>query len=641
MRRSLGALALTALSLALASPARGDCNDPFAKPGEVLDFHIRIKKADWQALKASSIPTIDSATMVDSPACTAKFPEYPVEFRCGPDGPWLKVGLRKKKGTERGVEAPEKPPLKIDINEDFMGKVPEAKGQRWPAALGDLGYRKLTLNNGQGNKPAQITEPLLLPILLSEHVTLRLLKREVSSSPATAYARLTLYFDGAAQGEYHGVYILIEDVDRNAVKRRWGKADGRLLKASTPDCTAEVEYDDGPPNDAAAAFQAWIDKDPAKFPGTWLAESNKGVDVDSLLRQEAIREILVNGNDTIINSRAWLVWNEWGLGNNWLAYDPPKGVRQYMPWDVDLSFGNQNSACAPNQLACRAEFPLLDYCKPMPTTPGWPQTKSKVGQRTACHPEIQKRYLQIMCQLTNGPMSAPKILEVWEEANRTVRPIIPQETAFIWGGKDPLSTTTFKSYGSEYERLKRWIPDRIRSVQQQITALGVPCSAGCMAGAKDTCSYLGCPGERRCENNQWTECRGIAPGCPPPPTAGPSPDGGAPATDARPPGGDGAGPGGSGGAGGGTGGVSGGGSGGATGAGGSSPPGTGGGTTPPRTGGTPRGGAGGGGEPDPTTTSMASGCGCVVGQRWQASGAGLLGPLLAALAALRARRRRR
>src|SRR5688572_9275889 len=115
-----------ALVVGLGS-ARADCRDPFGKPNELLDFHIKIKRADC-----------------DRGACEAKYPEFQAEFRCGSADPWLQIALRKKRGEERGVEAPLKPPMKIDFNEDFMGMVPAAKGQRWPANFGELGYRKIT-----------------------------------------------------------------------------------------------------------------------------------------------------------------------------------------------------------------------------------------------------------------------------------------------------------------------------------------------------------------------------------------------------------------------------------------------------------------------------------------------------------------
>jgi hypothetical protein len=538
------AVAALALVTAVSAEGRADCNDPFGKPNEVLDFHVRLKRADWNALLASRGPNVDGQPP-DSAGCMYQYPVFPAEFRCGNETAWLKIGLRKKRGEERGVEAPLKPPLKLDFNEDFMGRVPEAKGQRWPAVMGELGFRKLSLNNGQGNKPAGRT--LILPILLSEHVALRLLKREVPSSPGTAYAKVTLYFDDKPEGEYHGLYILIEDIDRTAIRRRWVEHAGKLIKATKDNCSPEVVYDDGPPNEASAAFSALLAKNPASFGATWTDEVAKGVDLDSLLRQEAIREILVNGDDTITTSATA---SREGL--NFFAFDPKVGRRQYMPWDVDLTFGQQNEFCAPTNLKCSPTQPLFRFC---------PDSLSRIGKMTACNAEVQKRYLQIMCQMTNGSMSSAEIVKVWDQADATARPVIPLEKDLIWRGMDPLSTSIDKSYGAEYVRLKGWIPQRIASVRQQIVAKGIACPAGCTAGAKEACNYLACPGERRCENNLWTECRPMA-GCPAampgpgvdggtvvPPTPGPDggarADGGAAMADAnRPPGGGGAGGGG-------------------------------------------------------------------------------------------------
>ena len=160
-----------------------------------------VSKADWQAiLDEDASKANPDGDMFAPPQCMYKYQQYRAEFRCGDSGPWLKISLRKKRGQERGNEAPQKPPLKIDFNQDFMGAVPEANGQSWPATFGDLGYRKLTLANGQGNKPPSRTDNLMLPILMTEHVALRLLKREVPATPSTAYAKVYLHLDGAEQG---------------------------------------------------------------------------------------------------------------------------------------------------------------------------------------------------------------------------------------------------------------------------------------------------------------------------------------------------------------------------------------------------------------------------------------------------------
>lgn len=128
-----------------------------------------------------------------------------------------------------------------------------------------------------------------------------------------------------------------------------------------------------------------------------MAEAEKGVDLDTLLRQEAIREIIVNGDDTLSYSAV-----RSNQGSNWLAFEPRVGLRQFMPWDVDLTFGQQYTVCQPTPLKCAPTTPLLRHCA---------TTTSIIGKLTVCHGEIQKRYLQIMCQLTNGTLGALGALE--------------------------------------------------------------------------------------------------------------------------------------------------------------------------------------------------------------------------------------
>jgi hypothetical protein len=483
---------MAALALSWTSNAEADCNDPFGKPTELLDFHLQMSRADWNALVANR----------PADTCDAVYKDFKAQFRCGTEGPWMKIAVRKKRGEQRGVEAPQKPPLKLDFNETFMDTVPEAMGQSWPAGMGKLGYRKLTLNNGQGNKYGTTVIPL--PILMAEHVAMRLLKRELPSAPGTAYAKITIHTEDKPDGEYHGVYILLEDIDKSALRRRFGNDGGRLVKNSKDTCPAQVEFDDGPPNAAKTAFDAW-------YPGaasSTIESASKGLDLDTLLRQEAIREILVNGDDSIATSVS-----TGGMGLNWYYFDPGAGLRHFIPWDTDLAFGQQNENCAPTPLKCPPTDKIGRWCP----------TASQLGRVTVCQNNIRKRYLEIMCQLINGSMAAEEILKVWEEAYATVKDVVPLEKDIAWGGRNPADPSINKSFGAEYIRLKSWIPARINSVRSQIT-----CAPGCTAGAKESCSYLACQGERRCENNKWTACQPVAncalPGMTP---VTPAPDGGA------------------------------------------------------------------------------------------------------------------
>jgi uncharacterized membrane protein YgcG len=564
-------------ALAWVAPALADCNDPFGKPNELLDFHFQMSRADWNALVANR----------PGEACNAVYRDFPVQFRCGTEGPWMKVALRKKRGEQRGIEAPQKPPLKVDFNETFMGTVPEAMGQSWPPSFGKNGYRKLTLNNGQGNRFMNMTIPL--PNLMAEHVAMRLLKREVPATPGTAYAKVTIHTEDKPDGEYHGVYILFEDIDKAALRRRFGTDVGKLVKNSKDACNPQTEYDDGAPNAATAAYNAWF----GGAASSTVEQASKGLELDSYLRQEAIREILVNGDDTIATSVS-----NGGMGLNWFYFDPREGLRHFIPWDTDLAFGQQNENCAPNSLKCLPTERIGRWCA----------NPSGLGRVTVCQNQIRRRYLEVMCQLINGSMSAPEILKVWEEAYQTVKDVVPLERELIWNGRDPTDPGIFKSFGQEYGRLKTWIPQRINSVRSQIS-----CAQGCTEGQTESCAYLTCPGERRCQGGAWTPCRAtVACGGGAPTTA---PDGGATSDGGGPPPVDGGSPpvsppgqGGSGG------------SGGAAGAAGGTPPSSGGGGS---TGGggapapvPPSGPAPGSGTPAPPAgMSEPGGCQCDLGTR--------------------------
>ncbi len=72
--------------------------------------------------------------------------------------------------------------------------------------------------------------------------------------PARVFVQLTV--EGV--NEYHGVYVLIEDLDKTAVRRRLGTTCGRLMKTTQVECPDEVDFDDGVPNESAARFQSWL-----------------------------------------------------------------------------------------------------------------------------------------------------------------------------------------------------------------------------------------------------------------------------------------------------------------------------------------------------------------------------------------------
>jgi MYXO-CTERM domain-containing protein len=464
--RRLIVLATLATTLIGARSADADCDDPFADPDDVLDFHLRMPRASWDALRFADLV---------GDGCDAQYPYEQVEFRCGDSEPWIPIGARHKRGDQRGLDTDQKPPLKLDFNRITAG-------QRWPAARGELGFRKLSLNNGQPDNPGGTATALG-----TEHFAWRLIKREVPVSSATAYVRLWAHVLDAGGGEaveYHGLYILIEDIDRTALRARFGDAhdQGLLVKTTTGSCRDQVELDDGGINAATESMAAWLALDPAgAYDGGWLGETGRHMAIDDLLRQEAVREVLGNNRDTPLGPHY----------SNYVAFDPIDGIRHYLPWDLDDCFGP-----VPQEVD-----PLLGLVD-----------CSSLGDRTRCDERIRPRYLAIACQLIQGTLAQERLVAEWLALDALVRPIVANEVAPVWedAGRDPLDEATYGTYASEVSRIQGWIETRIPHVRAQLEAEGVSCPENCAEGASEPCERLACAGERRCEAGRWTTCEVVA-----------------------------------------------------------------------------------------------------------------------------------
>lgn len=454
--------------------ARADCGDPFARPDEVLDFHFRVSTAEWAQLQSSG-PSQEG--------CDGQYPYVPAEFRCGDSEPFLAVSIRRKRDRS---ETRSKLPLKLDFNRTVPG-------QRWPASLGELGYRKLTLNSGQADDAGRtsLTQPAnpgTLSALLTEHFAWRLMRQELPEASGVAFARVTLHFTDTGATHYQGLYILIEDIDRTTVRARFGKDQGSLLKTTDLNCVDELVFEDGPPNDAGDGVAAWLAQQPGDFAGGWYARTNQAMHLDPLLRQEALRELLANGADTVLGNR-----------NNYFALDLRGDRRWFLPWDLD------------------------DMFRPFPQVraPDMPLSRCGTGGRCASNrfataireqPEIRARYLEVMCQIAGGVAHEQKLLSELQALDALVRPIVATEVASIWAplGRDPLDQMTAGTYAAEVERMKAWIPARIQAVRSLIEAEGGACSADCPEGETSPCEYLGRPSRRTCSAGRWSTCERVA-----------------------------------------------------------------------------------------------------------------------------------
>jgi hypothetical protein len=463
------------ISIAIAfvsAPSLADCEDPFLDPDEVVELHLHLSLDEWGLLQQSEQSSSD---------CAGQYPYFEVGFSCGDEEP-ISIGVRRKRDRS---ETKQKLPLKLDFNRFVTG-------QRWPTAMGDLGFRGLSLNSGQPDDAAGLdsngpgSNTGLQSALLTEHLAWRLMKEELPEAGGVAFARITLHFEDTGESRFQGIYVLIEDIDRTAIKRRFTASQGALYKTTEPACVDEVVFDDGTPNNTREAFDEWLGLDPTEFSGTWLERSQQSVQLDALLRQEALRELFANEADTVL-----------GTGNNVITLDLFDGRRLYFPWDLDDMFRPQpqiRDPLTPLIVACGGE---VSQC-----------TRSTPGLHTRANEELRPHYLEILCQLTNGVGREEKVLAEFNALDDRVRPSLSEEVPILWGpeGLNPLDGSTLGTYAAEVERMQTWIPERVQAVRQMISDEGVACEKGCEEGAIATCDFWGCPSQRTCTGGEWSSC---------------------------------------------------------------------------------------------------------------------------------------
>jgi hypothetical protein len=280
------------------------CTDVFDR-NAVHTLRIDVADEDWNALRADSTCEV----------------YVPAQFRMD-DEEAITIGVRRKSGfvvpqppdqlaqvkyacspsTDVVPDPlPIKPPLKLDFNE-FVDE------QRWH------GLRKLNLENG--GDEALIREGLAWWAMEQAH------------QPASCAAWARVEVNGAALG----LYLLVEQID-NTFLRKWLDDDsGHLWKGlEQQTCAGERDFDAACVDDTRdlLCFPPFVEGDQVACEGpsseTWATALPPLVDVDSLLRTEAV-------NAFIANSHSLFVGRE-----NYFYYNPPaaSGPRHYFPSDLD------------------------------------------------------------------------------------------------------------------------------------------------------------------------------------------------------------------------------------------------------------------------------------------------------------------
>ena len=242
-----------------------------------------------------------------------KYVQADLEFQ----GQLLKdVAVRYKgNGTWMQSRGSLKRSLKVDLNH-FV------KGQKL------AGVSKLNLHNN-------VTDASWMNEVMSH----RLFHDAGVPAPRTAYARVYVTVPGKYEKEYIGLYSLVEDIDKNFAEENFGGKKGAIFKPVTPNLFADLgdewknynqTYD--PKTELTPeqkqriiGFCKLVTKaDDAEF----AAKLGEYIDLNEFARFMAVT-VWLSTMDSIL-----------GMGQNFYVYLHPKTHKfQFMPWDLDHSFG--------------------------------------------------------------------------------------------------------------------------------------------------------------------------------------------------------------------------------------------------------------------------------------------------------------
>lgn len=227
------------------------------------------------------------------------------------------VAVRYKgNGTYMMSRGSEKKSLKLDLNE-FV------KGQKV------AGVSKINFHNNVTDA-SWMNEPLSYALYRDAGVP----------APRTSYARVNTTVSGVHTNRYLGLYSIVENLDDDWAESRFGTRKGAIFKPVTPALFSDLgndwaryqqTYD---PKGEPAAKQKQRVIDFAKLvshaeESEFARRLPEFIDVDEFSRFMAVT-VWLSTLDSIL-----------AIGQNYVVYLHPKTDRfQFVPWDLDHSFGN-------------------------------------------------------------------------------------------------------------------------------------------------------------------------------------------------------------------------------------------------------------------------------------------------------------
>ena len=302
------------------------------------------------------------------------------------------VAVRYKgNGTFMGSRMTDKKSLKVDLNE-FVS------GQKF------AGVGKINLHNNVTDA-SWMNEPLSYALYRDAGVP----------APRSSYARVRVTAPGVHTNDYLGLYSIVENPDNRWAEARFGTKKGAIFKPVTPtlfqhlgdDWKAYQQIYDAKTELTAKQKQRVMEfarlvtlADDAEF----ARRAPEFLDVDAFGRFMAVT-VWLSTLDSILT-----------LGQNYVMYLHPKTDRfQFVPWDLDHSFGNfpmQGSQDQREQLSIQ---------KP------W-SGQNRFFERVFAVPAFKEAYLARMKEFQGSIFQPERLARQVDEVAVLLRPAVAEES---------------------------------------------------------------------------------------------------------------------------------------------------------------------------------------------------------------------
>ena len=317
-----------------AGPSRAIPNSPgkFFGLDRVWTIHIRVSQSGWKTMQPSRMPRFLMLNRPTTGPTTRRVYEEGDRLEPNPFGLMFayvrgEVEFEGRRITDVGI--------RFKGNSSFLSA---GEGRRRPFKLDFsrfvdgqtvAGLRAINLHNNAFD-PSQMREALSYAVYRDAGVP----------APRTAWALVYLTIDGQCNGEYLGMYTIVEPVDEQFLKNNFDSRKGLLVKPEGAlgglpflgDKWAAYEARYRPrsrPTTRTAGALIELARLVNQADDKTFAEQIESlVDVDEFLRYLAATTVLSNLDSILTTAH-----------NFYLYIDPRTNRASFIPWDLNLSLG--------------------------------------------------------------------------------------------------------------------------------------------------------------------------------------------------------------------------------------------------------------------------------------------------------------